>query len=153
MCNKSLRLENAKKNDDKRQRWGIMNLFGSTISTLERGLDFSSTKGKAISQNIANVDTPNYKTKNVSFKEVFENERANSLKAYRTDSRHIEFEGSSTNSGVYNFSNFRSRHDGNGVDMDKEQTDLATNQIYYNAVVDRLNGKFSTLQNVIKGGR
>lgn len=37
--------------------------------------------------------------------------------------------------------------------MDKEQADLAANQIYYNALVDRINGKFNTLQNVIKGGR
>lgn len=130
-----------------------MNLFGNTISTLEQGLTYSSTKGKAISQNIANVDTPNYKTKNVNFKDVLASEQASTLKAYRTNVRHIDFEGSNSKTGITSFVNFRSRHDGNGVDMDKEQTDLATNQIYYNAVVDRLNGKFSTLQNVIKGGR
>ncbi len=50
-----------------------MNLFGSMITQLERGLDYSATKGKTISQNIANIDTPNYKAKNVSFKEVFAN--------------------------------------------------------------------------------
>ena len=44
-----------------------MNIFGGTISQLERGLNFSALKGKAISQNIANVDTPNYKAKNVRF--------------------------------------------------------------------------------------
>ena len=66
---------------------------------------------------------------------------------------HIDFKKSTKQTGVYDYSNFRYRHDGNGVDMDKEQADLATNQIYYNALVDRLNGKFSTLQNVIKGGR
>ena len=130
-----------------------MNLFGKTISTLEQGLTYSATKGKAISQNIANVDTPNYKTKNVNFKDVLASEQASALKAYRTNERHIDFEGSNSKTGITSFVNFRSRHDGNGVDMDKEQTDLATNQIYYNAVVDRLNGKFSTLQNVIKGGR
>ena len=32
-------------------------------------------------------------------------------------------------------------------------TDLATNQIYYNALADRLSGKFSSLQNVIRGGK
>lgn len=130
-----------------------MNLFGNTISTLEQGLNYSSTKAKTISRNIANVDTPNYKLKNVSFKEVFEGEKASTLKAYRTNARHIDFEGTNRKTGITNFVNFRSRHDGNGVDMDKEQTDLAENQIYYNAVVDRLNGKFSTMQNVIKGGR
>ncbi len=130
-----------------------MNLFGSMITQLERGLDYSATKGKVISQNIANIDTPNYKAKNVSFNEVFANVQANSLKAYKTDERHINFKSNGTSPGVSSYSNLRYRQDGNGVDMDKEQADLAANQIYYNAVVDRINGKFNTLQNVIKGGR
>ena len=129
-----------------------MNLFGKTISTLEKGLDYSTTKGKVISQNIANVDTPNYKAKSVSFQDVLRDEKANSLHAYRTNARHIEFNKQEAQVGVFNYSNFRYRHDGNGVDMDKEQANLATNQIYYHALVDRLNGKFNTLQNVIKGG-
>ncbi|MFJ7933134.1 flagellar basal body rod protein FlgB [Sporosarcina sp. NPDC096371] len=130
-----------------------MNLFGGTISHLERGLDFSATKGKAISQNIANVDTPNYKAKNVSFQEIFADVKTKSLEAYRTDNRHIDFSSVGGSVGTFNYSNLRYRHDGNGVDMDKEQADLAANQIYYNALVDRINGKFSSLQNVIKGGR
>ncbi|MBO0603025.1 flagellar basal body rod protein FlgB [Sporosarcina sp. E16_3] len=130
-----------------------MNLFGSMITQLERGLDYSATKGKTISQNIANIDTPNYKAKNVSFKEVFANVQGNSLETYKTDERHMNFKSNGTSPGVFNYSNLRYRQDGNGVDMDKEQADLAANQIYYNAVVDRINGKFNTLQNVIKGGR
>lgn len=130
-----------------------MDLFGKTISSLERGLNFSATKGKVISQNIANIDTPNYKAKNVSFKEVFTDVKANNVEAYRTEPRHIAFKGRVTHPGVFSYSNFRYRHDGNGVDMDKQQADLAANQIYYNALVDRLNGKFNSLQNVIKGGR
>lgn len=130
-----------------------MNLFGQTISALEQGLNYSATKGQVISQNIANVDTPNYKAKGVSFKEVLEGVKVNTIEAYKTDVKHVDFKKSNAQSGVFDYSNFRYRHDGNGVDMDKEQTDLATNQIYYNALVDRLNGKFSTLQNVIKGGR
>ncbi|MCG7334058.1 flagellar basal body rod protein FlgB [Sporosarcina sp. ACRSM] len=129
-----------------------MNIYGSTISQLERGLDFSATKGKVISQNIANVDTPNYKAKNVSFKDVLSNVQSTTLEAYRTNPRHLPFKSTSQHAGVFNYSNLRYRQDGNGVDMDKEQADLAANQIYYNALVDRINGKFNTLQNVIKGG-
>ena len=130
-----------------------MNIYGSTISMLERGLDFSSTKGKAISQNIANVDTPNYKAKHVSFQQVFAEAKTSTVKAYRTNAKHLEFNESTSHPGVFDASNLRYRQDGNGVDMDKEQADLAANQIYYNALVERLNGKFNTLQNVIKGGR
>lgn len=130
-----------------------MNIYGSTISSLERGLNYSATKGKTIAQNIANVDTPNYKAKNVSFKDVFAQSKMNSIEAYRTNERHISFENSGSHPGVFNYSNLKYRNNGNGVDMDKEQADLAANQIYYNALVDRINSKFSSLQNVIKGGR
>lgn len=130
-----------------------MKLFGETISSLEHGLNYSVTKGKAISQNIANVDTPNYKAKKVNFKEMLANAQATGIPAYKTSQKHIDFRQRNVEPGVFNVSNFRYRHDGNGVDMDKEQADLAENQIYYNALVDRLNGKFNTLQNVVKGGR
>lgn len=31
--------------------------------------------------------------------------------------------------------------------------DLAENQIFYRSLVDRLNGKFQTMQTVIRGGK
>lgn len=130
-----------------------MNIYGSTISLLERGLNYSSAKGKAISQNIANVDTPNYKAQSVSFKELLHESSTSPIKAFRTNELHIDFSSRALQKSGFNSSDFRYRHNGNGVDMEKEQADLAANQIYYNALVDRLNGKFNTLQNVIKGGR
>ena len=120
---------------------------------LERGLNFSSAKGKVISQNIANIDTPNYKAKHVSFKQMMHDAQSNPINAYRTNELHFDFTSKVSQPGIAKYGDFRYRQDGNGVDMDKEQADLAANQIYYNALVDRLNGKFNSLQNVIKGGR
>lgn len=135
-----------------RKGWETMEIYGGTINLLEKGLDYSSAKGKAISQNIANVDTPNYKTKNANFKEVFSSEKTKGLEAYKTDSKHIDFTHSAS-SKVFDVSALRYRQDRNGVDMDKEQADLAANQIYNSALIERLNGKFNSLQSVIKGGR
>ncbi|NHM29788.1 flagellar basal body rod protein FlgB [Neobacillus terrae] len=130
-----------------------MDLF-SNMSTIERALNYSSLKQKVISKNIANVDTPNYKAEDVSFKSILNNELDNSFKTYRTDSRHFDFSDSSSNSGeIITKKNVQYNSNGNSVDMDKEMSDLATNQIYYNALIERLNGKFSTLQNVIRGGK
>ncbi|MDV6376722.1 flagellar basal body rod protein FlgB [Sporosarcina sp. GW1-11] len=129
-----------------------MDIYGSTINLLEKGLDYSSAKGKAISQNIANVDTPNYKAKNVDFKQVLSNETSKGLVAYKTDAKHMDFIHS-TGSKTFNSFNVRYRQDRNGVDMDKQQADLAANQIYNSALIERLNGKFNSLQSVIKGGR
>lgn len=130
-----------------------MRLFDTTISSLERGMDFSATKNKTIQQNIANVDTPNYKAKSVDFKAIYNQERERQLEAYRTDDRHVSFSTSPKTSGVYTYDNLKYRQNGNGVDMDYEQAKLAENQIYYHSLVDRLNGKFNTLQQVIRGGR
>ncbi|NLY79976.1 MAG: flagellar basal body rod protein FlgB [Lysinibacillus sp.] len=130
-----------------------MNLFGGTISHLEYGLKYSSLKTKTIAHNIANADTPNYKAKDVSFKKLLSEAKEKGISAYKTDERHYDFQIKQPTHGVYSYENFQYRHNGNGVDMDKEQAELAKNQIYYNALIDRINGKFNTLNTAIKGGR
>jgi len=129
-----------------------LDIFGGTISNLERGLNFSATKQKAIAQNIANIDTPNYKSKTVSFDTYLSDAKKSSISSYRTTEKHINFEMKNGNVGISSRNNLSYRNNGNGVDMDKEQADLATNQIYYNALVDRVSGKLNTLQTVIRGG-
>lgn len=131
-----------------------MNLFSNTISTLEHALDYSSAKQKVISQNIANVDTPNYKAKDVSFQAVFQDVMEQSFEASKSDSRHYDFSSRPSRlPGIINKQNVNYNENGNSVDLDKEMADMATNQIYYNAVTERINGKFNTLQSVIRGGR
>lgn len=130
-----------------------MNLFDGTIDTLTDSLNYSSTKNRAIANNIANVDTPDYKAKQVNFKNVLNKTLTDSTPTKKTQPQHIDFKNdvnenytiSSKGNTVYN-------HNGNNVDMDKEMSDLAENQIYYQVVVDRLNGKFSDLQSVLRGG-
>jgi len=128
-----------------------MKLFSDTISTLENAINYSNIKQKVIAQNIANVDTPNYKAKDVTFKESLNN----AIEAKKTDVRHIDFAGSNQtgNSTIVTKSSAAYNNSGNSVDVDKEMTELATNQIYYNALIDRISGKFTSLENVIKGGR
>ncbi|MBT2688551.1 flagellar basal body rod protein FlgB [Bacillus sp. ISL-47] len=131
-----------------------MKLFSGTISTIEHALDYSSLKQKVISHNIANADTPNYKAKDASFKEAFQQAVNGSLEANKSDARHYDFNGSASSAqGLVTKRNVSYNHNGNSVDLDKEMSDLATNQIYYNAMIERMSGKFSSLQNVIRGGK
>src|SRR5699024_1686538 len=126
-----------------------MNLFNGTIKSLEKSLDFATAKERAISNNISNVDTPNYKAKNVEFKNILENK----LAAKQTHPKHISFNEDSTqnfhtktrNKTTYN-------NNGNNVDIDREMASLAKNQIYYQGLIDRVNGKFGDIQTVIRGG-
>jgi flagellar basal-body rod protein FlgB len=130
-----------------------LSLFSRAFTILEQGLDYASLREKVIANNIANVDTPNYKARDVRFRT--ELDRAlQSLEAKRTHPKHFPFTHQTTNkflvtartNAVYN-------HNGNNVDIDQEMSYLAENQIYYNALVERLNGKFTTLKTVIKGGK
>ncbi|MBB6452930.1 flagellar basal-body rod protein FlgB [Salirhabdus euzebyi] len=130
-----------------------MSLFSGTIQTLEQSLDYASMKNKTISNNIANIDTPNYKAKDVAFKNVLQT-ASTSFEAKRTHPKHIAF--SQTNlSTFYEVArpNTTYNHNGNNVDVDMEMTELAKNQIYYQALVDRISGKFGSLETVIRGGK
>ena len=120
-----------------------MELFGGTIKTLEGSLDYASAKNRTIANNISNVDTPDYKAKDVEFKNVLNEALDPSFDTKRTHAKHIPFDNASQGQP------FRVVTRQNT----KEMTDLAKNQIYYQSLVDRMNGKFGSLQSVIRGGQ
>lgn len=130
-----------------------MNLFGGTIQTLEKSLAYSTVKNRTIANNIANVDTPHYKSKDVAFKNVLENTMNQPNQTKRTHPQHFTFHETinqpfiikENKNNIYN-------HNGNNVDIDREMAELAKNQLYYQAMIDRLNGKFRNIQTVIRGG-
>lgn len=130
-----------------------MNLFDGTINTLTQSLDYAATKNRTIANNVANVDTPAYKSKDVAFKNVLNDQMSTSFETKRTHSKHITFNSNEAKAfHVFSKNNTQYNHNGNNVDIDKEMSELAENQIYYQAVVDRLNGKFSNIQTVLRGG-
>lgn len=130
----------------------MVNLFDQTISTLERALDFSTAKNRTIGNNIANIDTPNYKAQDVIFKNVLNNAMDNSSAAKRTHPKHLSFNNLNEPFRKTTKQNTFYNHNGNNVDIDKEMAELATNQIYYQSMIDRLNNKFNNIQTVIRGG-
>ncbi|KHD86499.1 flagellar basal body rod protein FlgB [Bacillus ginsengihumi] len=130
-----------------------MNLFSNTFSTLENALNYSSTRQKVITNNIANVDTPNYKAQDVSFKNVLQ-DSIDSIKTIRTDPRHFDLSDDSTDSNVTITQNNGSyNNNGNSVDIDNEMSNLASNQIFYESLIELEKGKLSSLLNVVKGGQ
>lgn len=129
-----------------------MKLFNDTFTTLENSLNYASEKNRTISNNISNIDTPGYKSKDVVFKDVL-NRESQALSARKTNQKHLDF--SSWNGRPYQQITNQStayNHNGNNVDVDKEMNDLAQNQIYYQALADRMSGKFRSMESVIKGG-
>ncbi|CEI84305.1 MULTISPECIES: flagellar basal body rod protein FlgB [Oceanobacillus] len=129
-----------------------MDLFSGTIGNLENSIQYASAKNNVISNNISNADTPNYKADKVSFKSALENEMSG-LQARTTNERHLNFgEEENRPYRIVKDASTTYNHNGNNVDIDREMSELAKNQIYYNSLIDRMNGKFSSLQSVIRGG-
>ncbi|MCY9203186.1 flagellar basal body rod protein FlgB [Bacillus atrophaeus] len=129
-----------------------MDLFSGTIQNLENALGRANIKQKVITNNIANIDTPNYKAKKVSFQNLL-NQESSRLESVKTDYRHVDFSDAGSKGSIVANSNTAYQQNGNNVDVDKEMTDLAENQINYQALVERMSGKFNSLKTVLTGGK
>ena len=130
-----------------------MNLFPASITQMEKALSTSTLKQRVHADNIANVDTANYKSKQVNFQQVMQQASDSRMNSYRTDARHLEFQSGQGASPVTVNNHTKMTPNGNNVDMDYEMAELAKNQLWYNAVTERVNGKFSSLRSVINEGR
>lgn len=125
---------------------------------LEKTLDATMLRNNAITQNIANVDTPNYKRKKVDFEEMLGAAMENSpIDGFRTDPRHIPIGGQAleqTDIKITEDQSFNDmRLDGNNVDIDAEMSLLAKNTLRYNMLVQKLNGQFRKIKSAISEGR
>ena len=125
------------------------------LNVLERAMDYSSMRQSALSDNIANINTPGYQRKDISFDQVLATAGStNSSAALETsDPRH--FSSAATTSGdkpaVITHQGGAMRMDGNNVDIDSEMSKLAQNQIYYQALAQLTASQFTNLKSVIKG--
>lgn len=133
----------------------LQGLFGNS-KIMEKALNASIARNNAISQNLANIDTSNYKRKDVAFEQYF-NDSLNSLEGNLTDKRHIPINSDDIDEVqptlTQDNSDVSMRIDGNNVDIDSEMAYLAKNTIKYNALVQMINGNFSKIKNVIREGK
>ncbi|WP_182101583.1 flagellar basal body rod protein FlgB [Niallia taxi] len=133
-----------------------MNLFPTSFQRLENALNVSSLKQRVISSNISNVDTPGYKSQQVAFKEALDSAMGGqTLKANRTNEKHLPFQnevdGAGPGAKIISRPNTNFNHNGNNVDIDYEMAEMAKNQLLYNTLIERTNGKFNSLRSVISG--
>ena len=127
-----------------------------TMQLLNKALDTSVQRQEEISNNIANVNTRNYKANRVVFEEELKKALdKSSAKLTTTKGKHIALsqEIKDIKPRVVKDKNTTMGLDGNNVDIDMENANLAANQLLYNAFVTQINNKFSMLQHVITEGR
>ncbi len=129
-------------------------MFGQ-VNLIQKGMDTAWLRQEVISHNIANADTPRYKTKHVEFEGALKAamEKQNTT-AWATHEGHFEFAANDP-SGVQPTvvtENFHTmRMDENNVDIDQEMSELATNTVTYNAMVGQMNSEFNRLRTAISG--
>lgn len=118
----------------------------NNVNVLTKAADASWTRNDVISNNITNVDTPNFKRKDVQFESYLlaELEGANSGNLSKTVAK-MNLNG--LNATTYTDSSSLSyRLDGNNVDIDTENTELASNQIKYQALIGSISNEFSLIK-------
>lgn len=119
------------------------------VNILNKAADASWLKNEVISNNIANVSTPNYKRSDVEFQSVLQRELQGSEPL---DKRIANVNLQNLKPITYkDHSNLSYRLDGNNVDIDTESANLAENQIKYNAIIDSVSHEFNRLKTVLNG--
>lgn len=129
-----------------------------TISILSKSMDGSAIKQRVISDNIANINTPEYKRKYVDFesrlKDAIELENKKTG-LFRTDKNHLSLSSSiqSIRPEIKTDRTASLREDGNNVDLDMELANLAENTIRFNTLSETVIKKYSAVKSAIRGGR
>ncbi len=130
----------------------IMN--SANVNNLSRGLEAAGLRHKVLANNIANVNTPNFKRSEVVFETLLAKELygddSGRLDMVRTNDKHLPMnsEGGARAAMVQD-NTTTMRTDNNNVDIDVEMANLAKNQIYYNAMAQSIGGYFTKMKNII----
>jgi flagellar basal-body rod protein FlgB len=102
---------------------------------LEHYMDLLNVRQKLIASNIANVDTPGYKTKDIDF--------------------HLEFmtlaEGEQPH--VADAPGLRTKNDGNNVNMDREARLLSETAIRFNLATQLMRSQLRAVRSAIQEGK
>ena len=119
---------------------------------LDKAADAANLRNELLTNNIANVSTPNYKRKDLDFESVLQGELAgekNLSKAVKKANQNLE----TLDAQVYtDNASLSYRLDGNNVDINTEEARLAENQIKYQALVDLMNQEFARYNTVLSSG-
>jgi flagellar basal-body rod protein FlgB len=102
---------------------------------VERYMSLLSARQKLVASNIANADTPGFKTKDIDFRGEFESQMANASPTP------VEVSG------------LKTKNDGNNVDMDREARLLAENALRFNVAANLAHSEIQTLKNAIQEGK
>ena len=112
-------------------------MVDSVSQSLEKYMDVLSARQKLVASNIANVDTPGFKTQDLDFQAEF-----NSL-----------LKGESTTVHPQEVTGIRVKNDGNSVNLDREARLLSENSIRFSTASNLMKGQLRMLKSAIHEGQ
>ena len=124
-------------------------LFDQTVALLSKTLDLRMQNQEAIASNIANVETPGYNAVHLEFEKGLKQALSEAQNAAANPSggdapfARVQARVVRTNDGA-------AIGDKNGVNLDKEMTSLAENQLLYDAATQMVSKKLGMLRYVVQ---
>jgi flagellar basal-body rod protein FlgB len=123
-------------------------IFDNSFTALDKALGAAGMRQQALSNNVANVNTPLYKRQDVNFDGLLA-KALDAQEAGEGDASELD----SLTPTTYTDNTSTMRADGNNVDIDNEMSLLAQNNVRYNALVQLSSKKLNMLEYVISEGR
>lgn len=127
---------------------------------LEAALSGRAMRQELIASNIANIDTPFYKSRDVDFesaliaksKQMYGKNDVKKLDMAQTDSAHMGgYQGlDPMKSTIYLRDGHMARNDANSVDLDVETTEMSKNSIMFNAITAALKKNSTIFKSVLE---
>ena len=126
-------------------------LYTNSLMMLERAMNYQWTKFNAISDNIVNAETPNYKAKYVTFEEALD---SSIRSAQKSPSRKISSVRSAIDRAqpiVHVAENESMRMDDNGVNVAEQETEATRTVYQMQYTMDAINSNLSLMRTLIRG--
>ena len=120
------------------------------VNVLGTSLDAAATRNDIINNNIANVNTPNYKRKDIRFETELKHAFARSSED-TVDARVKNLDLEALTPEIYtDYAELSFRYDGNNVDINNEEAIQAKNTIKNNGMMELLNRNFTQMKSLKK---
>ena len=127
--------------------------FKNALGIHEQALVLRNQRTQVLANNIANVDTPGYKARDINFEQVLQQHADSAQRAglRTTSTRHLGGNSAPVQVTLSDRVVTQPSLDGNTVDEQFENAAFAKNSLAHQASFQFLNGKFTGLMKALRG--
>ncbi len=134
--------------------------FDQALGFHEKALNVRARRAEIIANNLANSDTPNFKARDINFREILQteaNKGSQSLRLQASNHGHMNMQGQSMSeinemsTELFYRTPTQPSIDGNTVDEHVEHAEFMENALAFQTSFTFLNSKFKGLMSAIRG--